>query len=160
MTLGFDIRKATGINDMILARKLIENYMHELGEDLCFQGVNEELDNLPGPYAEPDGVIYFATLDGENIASAMIALKRLDVDACEMKRLYVEPKHRGLGMGEALVKCLLRAAKQKEYSIMRLDTLARLKSAIAIYESHGFTKIEAYNNAPLEGITYFEKTLK
>ena len=89
----------------------------------------------------------------------MIALKKLDDKTCEMKRLYVSPHHRGHGMGEGLVKCLLIEAKKLGYTIMRLDTLARLKPAIALYERYGFQKTEAYNDTSLEGITYFEKNL-
>ncbi len=159
MTEKFIIREAVGAEDMKTARGLIEEYMVELGEDLCFQGVDDELATLPGPYARPDGVIYFAILNGSSSPTAMIALKKIEGEACEMKRLYVAPKHRKHGMGEALVVKLLAEAKRMSYEIMRLDTLARLKPAIALYERYGFVKTKAYNDADLEGITYFMKEL-
>jgi len=159
MTENFIIREAVGAEDMKTARHLIEEYMAELGEDLCFQGVNEELDNLPHQYVRPDGVIYFAILNGEDKPTAMIALKKLDEKACEMKRLYVAPKHRKVGMGEGLVVKLLEEAKRMSYEIMRLDTLERLKPAIALYERYGFLQTKAYNDADLDGITYFMKEL-
>jgi GNAT superfamily N-acetyltransferase len=159
MSEKFIIREAIGVADMLVAHKLIEKYMSELGEDLCFQGVHKELAELPVPYARPDGAIFFAIVAGEVEPTAMIALKKLDAKTCEMKRLYVAPEHRKLGMGEALVKRLIEHSRILSYEIMRLDTLDRLKPAIAIYTRLGFVKTKAYNKASLDGIVYFEKTL-
>lgn len=159
MSKNFIIREANGAADMKIAKSLINEYMDELGVDLCFQGVDEELATLPGPYAKPDGIIYFGILEGATVPTAMIALKKLDDKTCEMKRLYVTPEHRSSGMGEALVKQLLISAKDMSYEIMRLDTLARLKPAIALYQRHGFVESAAYNDNHLDGITYFMKEL-
>ena len=155
----FIIREASGSDEMKTAHKLINDYMVELCEDLCFQDVEQELATLPGPYARPEGVIFFGILNDEPEATAMIALKKLDGKTCEMKRLYVAPHHRSHGMGEALVKRLLAEAKAMSYELMRLDTLARLTPAIALYERYGFIKTNAYNDADLAGITYFMKEL-
>lgn len=159
MNENFTLREAKGFDDMQVVQNLIKSYMTELGENLCFQGVVDELANLPGNYARPDGVIYLGTIAGESKPGAMIALRKLDAGTCEMKRLYVAPQHRSHGIGEALVKRLIVQARQCGYGIMRLDTLARLKPAIALYKRFGFVETSAYNDATLEGITYFMKEL-
>jgi len=65
--------------------------------DLCFQGFDRELETLPGEYAPPRGTIIIAFVDGE--AAGVVALRPIDGAVCEMKRLFVEPAHRGKAPG-------------------------------------------------------------
>mgnify|MGYP000532350444 CR=1 FL=1 len=86
------------------AREIFRDYAASLSFDLCFQDFDAELAGLPAPYAAPDGTLLLALIDGE--VAGCGALRRLtDVDypnACEMKRLYVEPAFRGKSVGRAL----------------------------------------------------------
>ena len=98
---AFELRDAEGHADMAAARALFQEYAAALGVDLCFQNFAQELADLPGAYAPPRGCLLFAVRDGERLGC--VALRPLeDHDATgEVKRLYVRPKARGLGVGRA-----------------------------------------------------------
>ncbi|KMU81558.1 hypothetical protein CISG_09290 [Coccidioides immitis RMSCC 3703] len=72
---------------------------------------------------------------------------------CEIKRLYILPRARSLGIGKALINAVIDTAREKGYAEMRLDTLPTMHSAIALYKSLGFEEIDAYYecDCPVEG---------
>lgn len=139
-------------------RQLFREYAKELNIDLCFQGFEGELENLPGKYAPPEGTL-LVVLDG-NIPVACGALRPMEALTCELKRIYVRPTHRGLGIGRDITVDLLAAAQRLGYVTVRLDTLHRLKPALALYESLGFKEIQPYNFNPELDVAYFEKSLR
>lgn len=153
-----DIILKSAVNDTDTIRTLFREYEAFLGVDLCFQSFEEELRTLPGKYAEPKGRLYLALCDGE--AAGCIALRPIDETACEMKRLFVREKYRGLGIGELLAKQLISDAKEIGYTLMRLDTLNTLTSAVTLYRKLGFKETDAYYDNPYEGVIYFELTLR
>jgi GNAT superfamily N-acetyltransferase len=154
-----NIIQATGRADMQTVRALFSEYAHELGLDLCFQGFAQELQNLPGNYAPPDGALLLAEdTDGEHVGC--VGLRPIDADGvCEMKRLYVRPVARGRGIGRLLTEEILSRATDAGYRTMRLDTLGILKPALRLYRSLGFVPREAYYDNPLAGVIYMEKSL-
>lgn len=139
-------------------RQLFREYEKELGENLCFQGFEEELAGLPGKYAPPDGRLLIATCH-EKIAGC-VALKKLSDGICEMKRLFVRPEFRGSGTGRELAVAIIREAYAIGYQTMRLDTLQKLQPAIALYHSLGFKTVKPYYHNPLEGTVYMELEIK
>lgn len=156
----FAIRPARGESDMMVVRRLFTAYLRELAVDLSFQSVEAELQALPGPYAEPHGVILFACLDSE--PCGVVALKPLPgggEGVCEMKRLWLAPIARKGGHGARLVSRLEAEARARGYRLMKLDTLARLHAANALYERLGYRPCAAYNDNPYPDIRYFEKEL-
>ena len=76
-----------------------------------------------------------------------------------MKRLYVVPEARGLGAGRALALALVDEARRLGYVRMRLDTVASMTAANALYRSVGFREIEPYRHSPLDDALFFELTL-
>jgi carbonic anhydrase len=76
-----------------------------------------------------------------------------------MKRLFVRPEYRGYGVGRALAKRALSAGRELGYRRMRLDTLATLQGAVALYKAMGFHRIAAYYHNPLPGAQFWEKQL-
>ena len=144
--------------DMAAVRSLFTEYAGSLGIDLSFQGFDGELERLPGKYSPPEGTLLIAERDGE--PCGCIALRRIDGRTCEMKRLYVRPACRGLGIGRELVRRLLEEARIKGYSCMRLDTLPSMRSAIAMYRSFGFHECAPYIYNPVEGALFMEKSLE
>jgi putative acetyltransferase len=145
-------------DDIHQARALFEEYASGLGISLCFQNFDQELKNLPGDYAPPDGRLLLATEDDR--LAGCIALRKLAPGVCEMKRLFLRPAYRGKGRGRALVQSIVDEARKLGYTHMRLDTLpGRMDTAIELYRSIGFVEIEPYCENPVEGAKFMELDL-
>lgn len=143
--------------DWALARALIEEYSGGLGVDLCFQDIARELRELEREYGPPTGALLLARADGRT--AGCVALRRLAPGIGELKRLYVVPAARGSGAGRALVEAMLARAPALGFARVRLDTLATMHAAQALYRSLGFRPIAAYRVNPLPGTAYFELEL-
>lgn len=144
-------------DEMEVVRRLFRDYQAYIGVDLCFQSFEQELAALPGAYAPPGGCILFGEIGGE--AAGIVALRPLDPDTAEMKRLFVLPEGQGTGLGRELVLALLAQARAKGYRKLRLDTLPVMDRAIALYRSLGFQEIEPYMASPVSGALFFELDL-
>lgn len=155
---GLVLRQAATPEDIEAARTLILEYAAGLGVDLCFQGIEEELAGLPGAYAPPQGRLLLARVDGETAACA--ALRALEPGIGELKRLYVRREFRGRGIARRLAEELLAAARAAGYERLRLDTLAFMQEASALYRSLGFVQTTPYYHNPLQGVVYMELSLR
>ena len=149
--------QAEFVEEINQARELFVEYSAALGVDLCFQNFDEELAKLPGDYAPPDGRLLLA-LDGAQVAGC-VALRKIDTETCEMKRLYVRPTFRGTGSGKSLALAIIDEAWRIGYARMRLDTLPSMRQAITLYRSLGFKPTEAYRHNPVEGAMFMELDL-
>ena len=152
-----EIRQALTKTEIEDVRGLFREYESFLDVDLCFQSFEEELAGLPGKYTPPGGGLLIA-VDGERTVGT-VAIRRLSPEICEMKRLYVKPEARGMGLGRALSRQIVETAKEIGYSKMRLDTLDKLTSALRLYTSMGFKKIRPYYENPIPGAVYLELDL-
>lgn len=140
------------------ARQLFLEYAGSLGFSLCFQSFDEEVKNLPGAYAPPKGRLLLAQ-HSDHLAGC-VALRPLEGQICEMKRLYVRPEYRGKGVGRFLVDAIIAEARSIGYERMRLDTVeSSMKDAVAIYRRRGFREIAPYRVYPISGILYLELLL-
>lgn len=138
-------------------RALFEEYAASLPFDLGFQGFEAELAGLPGDYAPPRGCLLVARSGGRSVGC--VALRPLDGDAAEMKRLWVTPGARGGGVGRELVLRLVDEARSIGYARIRLDTTPGMEAAQTLYRSLGFTAIEPYRPNPVPGTVYLELEL-
>jgi len=142
-------------------REIFREYAASLEVDLCFQGFEAELAELPGEYAEPEGALLLAFAD-EQLAGC-VALRRLvNVDhanACEMKRLFVRRAFRRFGLGRLLVQSLMDIARAAGYSTMLLDTLDEMETARELYASLGFEEVAPYYYNPIPGAHYLKAAL-
>jgi len=163
------------------ARAIFRDYADSLGIDLGFQNFDHELASLPGEYAEPRGALLLALVDADEVAVAVdaeplarsqgrlahvagcCALRPLDAadypNAAEMKRLYVRPQFRGVGLGRQLAEAILDAARGAGYACVLLDTLDDMESARALYEDLGFAEIPPYYHNPIAGSHYLKVEL-
>ena len=124
---------------------------------LDIQHYEDEIRDLKAKYGQPEGRLYLALWEGE--AAGCIALRKLDEQHCEMKRLYVRPAFRGNRIGDALVDRILQDARAIGYRHMLLDTLPFLESAIYIYQKRGFYEIPCYNDSPVETTIFMQYDL-
>ena len=140
-------------------RKLFREYESWLGIDLCFQNFEKELASLPGKYAAPDGRLFLIYV--ENSWAGCIALRKIDAEICEMKRLFVPEQFRGLGLGKMLIEKLLEEAGAIGYRKIRLDTLPdKMPSAVKLYRSYGFREIPPYYDSPHRRTLFMELNLE
>lgn len=155
----FTILPVKGGADLEDIADLFRAYAASLPVDLGYQGFEAELAGLPGKYAPPAGALLIArTPSGEAIGC--VAMRPMQGDGlCEMKRLYVTPAARGLGLGGALVRAIVERARTAGYKAMRLDTLPTMQTALAMYARAGFTTIDAYYPTPVEGTIFLELRL-
>ncbi|KAH8668158.1 putative GNAT family acetyltransferase [Tricladium varicosporioides] len=171
--LPFRIKYASFPGDLTAVTTLFNSYAEALGIDLSFQNFISELADLPGKYP----VILLAIQDASQESIGCVALRPLPSVAvhngstsskiieekkriCEMKRLYCSPAARGMGVGKALVKQIIKDAARLGFDEMRLDTLPSMEAARKMYESVGFVGIEAYYETPIEGTIFLGKDLR
>ena len=155
MSVRIDFAHSTA--DFDNDRKLFIDYAESLGFSLSFQGFEDELENLSGKYAAPEGCILLAW-DELNCVGG-VGVRPLSDDRCEMKRLYVKPLYRGTGLGRLLAEKIVQLGIDKKYTRMQLDTLNSMQSAVGLYKSLGFVRTDPYYNNPHPEVVFFELTL-
>jgi GNAT superfamily N-acetyltransferase len=156
---SFEIVPVRSAHDLAATASLFEAYAASLDIDLAYQDFAAELAGLPGLYAPPDGELLLARgLDGTPMGCA--ALRPMESQSCcEMKRLYLSPGARGLGLGKALVEALITAAERIGYREMRLDTLPSMTDAQALYRKQGFEIAQPYYDTPVAGTLFMRRIL-
>lgn len=155
----YRIGPARSAADLAATVRLFEAYAASLRIDLTFQEFPDELATMPGRYAPPAGELLLARdLDQEPLGC--VGLRPIAPDGCcEMKRLYVVPRGRGMGLGRALTAAILQEARRIGYREMRLDTLPSMVEAVALYREAGFVPIEPYYETPLPGTIFLKRSL-
>jgi len=155
---GLAFAQAETQGQITQARELFLEYAESLGFSLCFQNFDQELASLPGGYAPPDGRLLL--VEYEDQLAGCVALHQLEPGVCEMKRLYVRPNFRGMGLGRALADHIIAEARRIGYQRMRLDTVEPvMKDAVAMYRKLGFKEIAPYCANPMSGVIYMELQL-
>jgi putative acetyltransferase len=121
-----------------------EAWMIELA--FSHQSLDRELENLATRYGPPSGKTFLARRDGEIVGCG--AYHRRSDEFCEMKRLFVPDRFRGLGIGHKLSAAIIASARDDHFKVMRLDTAAQMSEAVALYEAIGFKRCAPYNEYP------------
>jgi GNAT superfamily N-acetyltransferase len=109
----------------------------------------------------PEGIIYILEVDG--IAEGMGVLRKQSDGIAEIRRMYIRPKYRGMGLGKEMVERLEEKAREFGYLTLKLDTSEFMVAALHIYRKMGFKESEAFSDGSTrlgEGIRiYMEKQL-
>jgi|WetSurMetagenome_2_1015567.scaffolds.fasta_scaffold877551_2 putative acetyltransferase len=149
-----NVTRAETAEEIELARGLFREYALTPGVSECVAGFKQEVAGLPGRYK----MLLLGFVDGEAMGCA--ALRALEGDVCEMKRLYVRAAARGTGLGKRLAEALMDEARGMGFRRMRLDTLPSMGAAHGLYRSLGFVEIGQYSEgAPAEAL-FFERNLE
>ena len=141
--------EATGAAEVGRVRELFAEYARMVDEPCCFADFERELASLPGEYR-----LFLL----EN-AEGCVALRLLDADTAEMKRLYVRAAHRGRGLGRALAEAAIAAARAAGCRRIVLDTLPKMREAQELYRTLGFQRTGTYLPVPTPGAICFELRL-
>ncbi|MEO3473118.1 GNAT family N-acetyltransferase [Roseomonas sp. CAU 1739] len=158
-TAAFDISAAGTRDDIAAIAELFQAYAASLPVDLAYQDFAAELAGLPGKYVAPTGALLIAR-DAGGAPLGCVALRPMQAAGrCEMKRLYVAPAGRGLGLGRALVEAICAEAGRLGYREICLDTLPTMTEAIALYARLGFAPTAPYYDTPVSGTHFLARAL-
>ena len=154
--------RESATSDLEAARGIFAEYIgsvaHLAAASFAHQRVDEELQTLPGRYGPPGGTILLAWDAGTCVGCA--AVRPLDgAQTCELKRMYVRPSHRRMGLGRRLAEAALLRARELGYRTVNLDSDPRLRPALALYRSLGFSPAARYNQDPDPETVYLARTL-
>jgi ribosomal protein S18 acetylase RimI-like enzyme len=140
------------------ARRLVEEYAASLNLDLSFQNFAHELEHFEGTYSPPSGAFLLAQDNGACVGC--VGLRRLSDSSGEIKRLYVAPGARRLGLGVALVRGIVGQGRKLGYARLVLDTLPSMLEARALYHALGFKPVAPYRYNPVAGTAFLELQLQ
>lgn len=177
MATSVEIREASSASEIEAVRRLMRKYRDFLSQHptgsahFCMTGFEEELEALPAKYRAP-GALLVAFVDEKpmgciairemRVAGPMAAVHEADGGglALELKRLWVRPAGRGLGLGRRLMEAAVTLARSREAGAVYLDTVpAAMPEANRLYGALGFEQVERYNNNDLFGVAYFRLRL-
>jgi ribosomal protein S18 acetylase RimI-like enzyme len=151
------LKIATTNQEFTDAEQLFREYASSLEIDLAFQDFAKELTIIGVQYNKPSGALILAYSDIEAVGCA--AVRKLDDETAELKRMYVKPQFRGHKIAQKLLQLSLDIARDLHYKKIRLDTIPSMTSAQKLYLSNGFYVIEPYRFNPVEGAIYMERRL-
>jgi DNA-binding MarR family transcriptional regulator/GNAT superfamily N-acetyltransferase len=139
------------------ARFCVREYFSEL--DRRFESGFDPGGSLPADADDlrpPAGMFLVATLHGEPVGCG--ALRFHGDGPVELKRMWVSPAVRGLGVGRRLLEQLERRTVAHGGRVIHLETSAALPEAVAMYRSSGYREVDAFNGEPYAD-HWFEKDL-
>jgi acetylglutamate kinase len=148
---GIELVEVTTPEQIEHFRALLVHYAAER-EGGFSERMTQDLRDLPGRYAAPNGGMFLALVDGEPVATA--AWTKFSDALVEMKRVYVQPAHRGKGLGKALSRHIIAEAKRHGFVRVGISTWTTAQPAIDLYRSLGFAEIPPFKTSTISGLTY------
>ena len=139
------------------ARSCLGEYYAELGRrfEKGFD-VSRSRDPDAADMVRPRGAFLLAMSDGMPIGC--VGLKGAGGELAEIKRLWICPTARGLGLGKRLMRAAETVARELSVEILRLDTNSALPEALKLYRTSGWVEIDRFNEDPYPD-RFFEKRL-
>lgn len=132
--------------DLPSLKEYLKNYEQEIAN------------HLPGCYGPPKGCLLLAVYQGN--PAGCVGLRDLGGGICEMRRLFVRPQYRGLGIGKTLAEAVIEQGQSFGYASMRLNTNRRMSEAEKLYRALGFKDIAPYEHFDVDGMVFMELELQ
>jgi GNAT superfamily N-acetyltransferase len=148
---GFSLAEALDAQSVAACRALFAEYAQMLPAALRPPG------DETGNYTRPRGRLLLARVAGE--PAGCVALRALGEHDGEMKRLFVRPEYRGMGLGRMLAECAIDEARAIGYRTLKLDTLPTMEAARGMYAALGFGECPPYNDNPVAGVHFMSLAL-
>jgi putative acetyltransferase len=129
--------------DNFMIAQIIRSCLAEFGANkpgtVYFDPTTDALFEL---FQEP-GSIYFIALENEKVigGGGIFPSQGLPAGTCELVKLYLIPEARGMGLGAALMKRCIAAAREHHYNAIYIESMPELNKAVGLYESFGFTHL-------------------
>ena len=124
--------------DYEVAKTLIREYSEIKGAESCFVSLDKELADLDTYYT--NGAILIGFENGNPIAT--IAIKRIDKNTCEAKRLYIKPNYRGKGYARVLMNEMLDRSRKLGFKEVTFTTKPEVMSiGYGLYKRMGFEEV-------------------
>jgi putative acetyltransferase len=146
--VAYEIQEIKPLHDAKIC-KIIKNVGKEYGATGDGFGPSDsEVNAMSKSYNNESSSRYLvAIIKGRIVGGGGVAAFNGNSEVCELRKLFLLPESRGLGLGKKLTEDCLAYAKSKGYKRCYLDTLESMKSAISLYEKLGFK----YLDKPLDG---------
>ena len=133
-------------DDYEAAKDLILEYSKIKGAEACFVSLDRELSDLKGFYK--DGALLLGYADGSPIAT--IAIKKINDDQAEAKRLYIKPECRGKGYARPMLNAMLDRCRELKFKEVRFTTKPDVMSiGYVLYQKMGFEELGSDNGTVL-----------
>jgi GNAT superfamily N-acetyltransferase len=153
----FVIRAAASDRDVAEVRRLVLTHAAARATTPGVEHMLADAERMPGWYVPPRGGLWLAAHD--DVGVGCVALRPLDENAAEVKRMFVEEAWRGRGVGRALMETVVAGARERGYTTLRLGTLADMTAAQGLYASLGFRPVERYRQDELMDTLFYELPL-
>ena len=155
----FVVRFAEGAEDIAEVHRLVLAHADARAMTPGVEYARADAAGLPGPYVAPQGGLWLAVADADASGIGCVALRPHGNRAAEVKRMFVDPAHRGHGVGRALMERVIAEARARGHAVLRLGTLDDMDAAQALYRSLGFHPIARYRPDEMVDTRFFELSL-
>lgn len=143
-TLEFHMKKVTlrqyRDSDKDAVWRLHVAGLNQTGSFIFNQKLDGDFKDIEGIYMDNGGEFFVASLNEE--IAGMGALRKINSDTAEIKRIRVDTKYQRKGLGSIILKRLIERAKELSYKKLILDTSTKQFPAHKLYEKHGFTEFK------------------
>lgn len=152
----------TPVHEKTLTRLIVQVLEEYNCNKPGFAAKDHELHHMHATYQQPGYAYFIVLMEGKVVGGAGIApLEEGGKELCELRKMYLLPKTRGLGIGKKLMDTVLRTACELGYKKCYLETASHMDEAIKLYKKYGFTQRETPLSAEgnLDCDLYFERSI-
>jgi putative acetyltransferase len=146
MAPAVEVREVT-TSDVSAVVGLVTGVLAEFGLQFGIGATTDaHLLDLPGSYTDGGGVFWVAFVDG--VMAGTAGVYPIDAETYELRKMYLLPTTRGLGVGKRLLELSVAWTKARGGKRIVLDTTEQMTSAIRFYEANGFIRDDAQKRGP------------